>query len=35
MVGNAENLEFQDNTFDVVISESVTGLTNKVRSILE
>ncbi len=35
MLGDAENLKFHDNTFDVVISESVTGFTNKVRSISE
>lgn len=35
MQGDAENLKFPDNTFDVVISESVTGFTNKVRSISE
>ncbi len=33
--GDAENLEFQNNTFDVVISESVTGFTNKTLSIPE
>jgi ubiquinone/menaquinone biosynthesis C-methylase UbiE len=35
IVGDAENLKFPDNTFDVVISESVTGFTNKSRSISE
>jgi arsenite methyltransferase len=35
MVGNAENLEFPDNNFDVVISESVTGFTDKSKSISE
>lgn len=34
-LGNAENLSFPDKTFDVVISESVTGFTNKQRSISE
>jgi arsenite methyltransferase len=34
-VGNAENLSFPDETFDVVLSESVTGFTNKKRSISE
>lgn len=33
--GDAENLEFPDNHFDVVISESVTGFTDKSRSLLE
>ncbi|HMK53403.1 MAG TPA: class I SAM-dependent methyltransferase [Methanobacteriaceae archaeon] len=35
LVGDAENLNFPDKTFDVVISESVTGFTNKVLSIPE
>lgn len=35
MVGNAENLQFPDNTFDVVISESVTAFTNKNKSLPE
>jgi ubiquinone/menaquinone biosynthesis C-methylase UbiE len=35
IVGNAENLEFDNNAFDVVISESVTGFTDKTKSILE
>jgi len=34
-VGNTENLSFPDETFDVVLSESVTGFTNKMRSIPE
>jgi len=34
-VGDAENLEFPDNTFDVVLSESVTGFTDKKKSISE
>lgn len=34
-VGNAENLDFPDGTFDVVISESVTGVTDKNQSISE
>lgn len=34
-VGNAENLDFPDGTFDVVISESVTGFTDKNQSISE
>lgn len=35
VVGNAENLEFSDNRFDVIISESVTGFTDKTKSIPE
>jgi ubiquinone/menaquinone biosynthesis C-methylase UbiE len=35
VVGDAENIDFPDNTFDVVISESVTGFTDKTRSIPE
>jgi ubiquinone/menaquinone biosynthesis C-methylase UbiE len=35
IVGDAENIEFSHNTFDVVISESVTGFTDKMRSISE
>jgi ubiquinone/menaquinone biosynthesis C-methylase UbiE len=35
LVGNAENLKFPHNTFDVVISESVTAFTNKNKSISE
>lgn len=35
IVGDAENIAFPDNTFDVVISESVTGFTHKLRSISE
>lgn len=35
MVGNAENLELPDNLFDAVISESVTGFTDKPKSISE
>lgn len=35
ILGDAENLEFHDNTFDVVLSESVTGFTNKTKSISE
>jgi ubiquinone/menaquinone biosynthesis C-methylase UbiE len=35
MVGNAEDLSFPDNTFDVVISESVTAFTNKNKSLSE
>jgi arsenite methyltransferase len=35
MQGDAENIKFHDNTFDVVISESVTGFTNKAISISE
>jgi SAM-dependent methyltransferase len=34
-VGDAENLNFPDETFDVVISESVTGFTNKDMSLPE
>ncbi|MDP3066484.1 MAG: class I SAM-dependent methyltransferase [Methanobacteriaceae archaeon] len=35
LVGNAENLNFPNETFDAVISESVTGFTNKAISISE
>lgn len=35
LVGDAENIDFPDNTFDVVISESVTGFTDKGRSLSE
>jgi arsenite methyltransferase len=35
LVGNAEKLDFDDYTFDVVISESVTGFTDKTRSLSE
>lgn len=35
MVGDAENLKFPDGSFDAVMSESVTGFTNKSRSISE
>jgi len=35
IVGDAENIDFPDNTFDVVISESVTGFTDKKKSISE
>ncbi|WP_414470399.1 class I SAM-dependent methyltransferase [Methanobacterium sp. ACI-7] len=35
MVGNAENIPCPDNTFDVVISESVTAFTDKNKSIQE
>jgi SAM-dependent methyltransferase len=35
MVGDAENLNFPDESFDVIISESVTGFTDKSRSISE
>ncbi|WJI09281.1 class I SAM-dependent methyltransferase [Methanobacterium sp. CWC-01] len=34
-VGDAENLNFAADSFDVVLSESVTGFTNKTRSIPE
>lgn len=34
-LGNVENLDFPDGIFDVVISESVTGFTDKTRSISE
>jgi arsenite methyltransferase len=33
--GDVENIDFPDNTFDVVISESVTGFTNKKKSLYE
>jgi ubiquinone/menaquinone biosynthesis C-methylase UbiE len=35
MVGDAENLSFPDESYNVVISESVTGFTDKPRSISE
>lgn len=35
MVGNAENLLFPDETFNVILSESVTGFTNKPLSLSE
>jgi arsenite methyltransferase len=34
-VGNAESLDFPDDIFDVVISESVTGFIDKTKSISE
>lgn len=34
-VGDAENLKFSEESFDVIISESVTGFTDKSRSISE
>jgi SAM-dependent methyltransferase len=34
-VGDAENLNFPDENFDVVLSESVTGFTDKARSLSE
>ena len=35
ILGDAENINFQHDAFDVVISESVTAFTNKSRSITE
>jgi len=35
MVGNAEDIKFPENTFDTVISESVTAFTNKSKSLSE
>ena len=35
ILGDAEDIDFPDNTFDVVISESVTGFTNKKKSLSE
>ncbi len=35
IVGNVEDIQFTDNTFDTVISESVTAFTNKNKSLSE
>lgn len=35
MVGDAENIPFPDNTFDAVLSESVTAFTDKGKSLPE
>jgi arsenite methyltransferase len=35
LLGDAENINFSHDTFDVVISESVTAFTDKIRSISE
>lgn len=35
IVGDAEDIQFPDNTFDAVISESVTAFTNKNKSLSE
>jgi len=35
MVGDAEDIPFPDNTFDAVLSESVTAFTDKVKSLQE